>query len=212
MALSIPTYTRGHGPGQPTSCHACSAWPLSLEVLPCARSVICPSTSIVSSKTPHERNSSSMPSGGGRSFVRVRMRLFAARTTKLTWSRALLKLVVAELFPDDLFSELVGNLDRVPRRQWPHVIAIAVALRHSWRRDGLARIARGLRISLTTTPVARTIATTSHPTITDTDSPARLGPVKALRFAPTPRSGARGLDRRTRSSHGPASYVMVGQF
>jgi hypothetical protein len=80
------------------------------------------------------------------------MRLFTARTTKLTWSRALLKLVVAELFPDDLFTELVGNLNRVPRRQWPHVIAIAVALRHSWRRDGLTRIARGLRISLTTTP------------------------------------------------------------
>ena len=80
------------------------------------------------------------------------MRLFTARTTKLTWSRALLKLVVAELFPDDLFTELVGSLDRVPRRQWPHVIAIAVALRHSWRRDGLTRIARGLRISLTTTP------------------------------------------------------------
>jgi hypothetical protein len=75
------------------------------------------------------------------------MRRFATRTAKLTWSRALLKLVVAELFPDDLFTELVGNLDRVPRQQWPHVIAIAVALRHSWRRDGLSRIARGLRIS-----------------------------------------------------------------
>ena len=80
------------------------------------------------------------------------MRLFTARTVRLTWSRALLKLVVAELFPDDLFTELVGNLDRVPRRQWPHVVAIAVALRHSWRRDGLTRIARGLRISLTTAP------------------------------------------------------------
>ena len=37
------------------------------------------------------------------------MRLFAARTTKLTWSRALVKLVVEELYPDDLFTELVGN-------------------------------------------------------------------------------------------------------
>jgi hypothetical protein len=79
------------------------------------------------------------------------MRSFAARTATLPWSRALLKLVVAELFPDDLFRELVGNLDRVPRRQWPHVIAIAVALRHSWRRDGLTRIAKRLRVSLTTT-------------------------------------------------------------
>ena len=80
------------------------------------------------------------------------LRLFAARTMKLAWSRALVKALVEELFPDDLFTEFVGNLDRVPRRQWPHVLAIAVALRHSWRRDGLARIARRLRVSLTTTP------------------------------------------------------------
>jgi hypothetical protein len=80
------------------------------------------------------------------------MRLFAARTAKLAWSRALVKLVVSELFPDDLFTELVGNLDRVPRRQWPHVVAIAVALRQSWQRDGLTRIARRLRVSLTMQP------------------------------------------------------------
>ena len=76
------------------------------------------------------------------------LRLFAAHAKKLTWSRTLLKLIVDELFPDDLFAELIGNLDRVPPRQWPRVIAIAVALRHSWRRDGLARVARRLRISL----------------------------------------------------------------
>ncbi len=80
------------------------------------------------------------------------MRLFAARTAKLPWSRGLLKALVEELYPDDLFTELVGNLDRVPRRQWPHVLAIAVALRHSWRRDGLARIARRLHLSLATNP------------------------------------------------------------
>jgi hypothetical protein len=76
------------------------------------------------------------------------LRLFAARTTKLTWSRALLKSVVEELYPEDLFTELIGNLDRVPPRQWPRVLAIAVALRHSWRRDGLVRIARRLHVSL----------------------------------------------------------------
>ena len=74
------------------------------------------------------------------------IRLFAARTTNLTWSRALLKLVVGELFPDDLFRELVGNLDRVPPRRWPQVVAIAVALSHSWRRGGLQRIAERLRV------------------------------------------------------------------
>jgi hypothetical protein len=78
------------------------------------------------------------------------VRLFAARTTRLHNSRALLKLVVEELYPDDLFTELVGDLDRVPLRRWPQVLAIAVALRHSWRRDGLANIARRLQVSLAT--------------------------------------------------------------
>ena len=81
------------------------------------------------------------------------LRLLAARTTKLQWSRALLKLVVHELYPDDLFSELIGNLDRVPRRRWPQVIALAVALRHSWRQDGLTRLVRSLRITTATSPV-----------------------------------------------------------
>src|SRR5258708_7460562 len=65
-------------------------------------------------------------------------------------ARALLKLLVEELYPDDLFTELVGNLDCVPRRRWPQVVAIAIALRHSWRRDGLARIAKRLGVALTT--------------------------------------------------------------
>jgi hypothetical protein len=81
------------------------------------------------------------------------LRLLAARMTKLQWSRALLKLVVHELYPDDLFSELIGNLDRVPRRRWPQVIALAVALRHSWRQDGLTRFVRSLRITTASSPV-----------------------------------------------------------
>jgi hypothetical protein len=76
------------------------------------------------------------------------MHLFASRAAELTWSRALLRAVVEELYPDNLFSELVGNLDRVPSRHWPRVIAIAVALRHSWRQDQLARLAQRLRLSL----------------------------------------------------------------
>ena len=75
------------------------------------------------------------------------LRLLAARTTKLQWSRALLKLVVHELYPDDLFSELIGNLDGVPPRRWPQVIALAVALRHSWRQDGLTQIVKSLHVA-----------------------------------------------------------------
>ena len=83
------------------------------------------------------------------------LRLFAARTTKLQWSRALLKLVVHELYPDDLFSELIGNLDRVPARRWPQVIALAVALRYSWRQDGLSRIVRSLQVPTASSPVTK---------------------------------------------------------
>ena len=111
------------------------------------------------------------------------MRLFAARTQKLPWSRALLKLVVEELFPDDLFSELIGNLERVPQRKWPHMLAIAVALRHSWRRDGLARVARRLRVSL---------ATASTPKSSRRRSTQRKSRPSRRRFSgsPRPRQGS----------------------
>ena len=89
------------------------------------------------------------------------LRRFAARARHLTWSRALLRLIVAELYPDDLFQELVGKLDRVPRRHWPQVLAIAVALRHSWRRDGLTRLAKALRVSLADQGSSR--GTSRHP-------------------------------------------------
>src|SRR6476469_4461378 len=80
------------------------------------------------------------------------LRLLVARTTKLQWSRALLKLVVHELYPDDLFTELIGNLDRVPPRRWPQVIALAVALRYSWRQDGLSRIVQSLQVPTASSP------------------------------------------------------------
>jgi hypothetical protein len=87
------------------------------------------------------------------------MRLFATRATKLTWSRTLLKLVIQELYPDDLFTELIGDLDHIPPRRWPGVIAVAVALRHSWRRDGLARIARRQHVPLTASERAHAAST-----------------------------------------------------
>ena len=83
------------------------------------------------------------------------LRRFAARATGLRWTRALVKLVVTELTTDDLFVTLVGPLQRVPRGQWPRAVAIAVALRHSWRRDALTSIARRLHVSLADATHAR---------------------------------------------------------
>ena len=122
------------------------------------------------------------------------IRTFAERAATLTWSRALLKLVVEELYPDDLFTELVGNLDRVPARQWPRVLAIAVALRRSWRRDGLARVARRLRISLTTPPDRterrRQCPSPTRPSRIPFSGSPRLRPGSPLRFDPA-RRGSR---------------------
>jgi hypothetical protein len=109
------------------------------------------------------------------------MRQFAARTAKLTWSRALLKLVVAELFPDDLFTELVGNLDRA---------APALAPRHRDRRRAPPQLATRRSLARRQTaphlhrhePIARTIATTARPTIT---TPIlRLASAPSRRVAP----------------------------
>src|SRR5436190_12644283 len=115
------------------------------------------------------------------------VRVFAARAAKLTWSRALLKLVVEELYPDDLFWELIGNLDRVPRRKWPSVLAIAVALRHSWRRDGLARIAKRLRVSLATTSSRARSHRQSRPSRARFSGSPRPRQGAPLRFAPAKR-------------------------
>ena len=120
------------------------------------------------------------------------MRLFATRAAKLTWSRALVKLLVEELYPDDLFTELIGRLDRVPPRQWPRVIAIALALRHSWRRDGLARVARRLHVSLSTKGTSRRRSTSqrsrpSQPRLSGSPRPRQGSP---LRFDPA-RRGSR---------------------
>ena len=119
--------------------------------------------------------------------------LFATRTATIHWSRALVKLVGAEWFPDDRWTALVRNRDRMPREQGPHVIAIAVALLSRWRRDCLSHVARRRHSSIAPNPFQERSPnrTPDHHAI---DSRARLGPVKALRFASTPRGGAGGLD------------------
>jgi hypothetical protein len=95
----------------------------------------------------------------------------------------------------------------LPVRCYPQAIAVAIALRHSWQPDQLTRLAKRLGIALSTNdlPVDRSTAPQTSVARTPTkrgrtrghhrrDSVARLSPVKALRFAPTP-FGASGLDR-----------------
>ena len=121
------------------------------------------------------------------------MRLMAARTRHLAWSRAVVSVRLDERQPDDLFTEIVGPPNRLTLAQFPQAVAIALLLRHSWRQVDLTRIARRLGITLT----AKTFQNihSNRRGHHEVHSPARLGPVKALRSAPTPTRGADGLDR-----------------
>src|SRR5205814_10710297 len=79
------------------------------------------------------------------------------RTGSVTigWSRTLLTLLVDELQVKDRFFELIGDVRHLPIRQYPQAIAVAIALRHSWRPDDLAHLARRLRITLSVTALSR---------------------------------------------------------
>lgn len=68
------------------------------------------------------------------------LRQFARRTARLKWTRALLLVLLDELYVDDLFDDLVGDPLKVAPSQYPQAVALAIALRHSWRPDDLAEV------------------------------------------------------------------------
>lgn len=74
------------------------------------------------------------------------LRRIASRTVDLAWSQPLLRLLIEELYVDETFQELVGPLQSIPVRRFPHVIAVALVLRHSWRPDDLRQFAKHLGI------------------------------------------------------------------
>jgi ParB/RepB/Spo0J family partition protein len=77
------------------------------------------------------------------------LQLIASRTAKLPWSRGLMATLLEELNIDGSFTELVGRPQGLPTRRYPQAIAVALALRHSWRREELVKFARRLGIKLT---------------------------------------------------------------
>ena len=56
-------------------------------------------------------------------------------------------LILDELYADDSFSVLVGKPE-TPIRHYPQALAIAIALRHSWRRDDLQQVADRLGLTM----------------------------------------------------------------
>jgi hypothetical protein len=84
-----------------------------------------------------------------RRTIRPRLlRLFAERTATLAWSRTLLALLLDELHTENFFMELVGSPRHLAVRHYPQAVAVAIALRRSWRPDELSRLAKRLRIAL----------------------------------------------------------------
>jgi hypothetical protein len=72
------------------------------------------------------------------------LRCLARQLKTLTWSPALLALLLDELYVEDIFSDVVGDPDTIPAQGYAHAVAVAIALRHSWRPDDLEAVARRL--------------------------------------------------------------------
>ena len=74
------------------------------------------------------------------------LRALAERARGLSWSPVILEALLAELHVDDQVVALVGEPRSLSVRAYPQVIAVALALRHSWRHDDLSALIRRLRL------------------------------------------------------------------
>ena len=114
-----------------------------------------------------------------RSELRPRaVRLIAERATKLPWSPMLLRLLLEDIRPDDLFLEVLGKPDRIAVKHYPQALAIALALRHSWQRQDLLTFSKRLGVKVTSKDLASTPTPSPH------DAEASSAPARA-RKTPT---------------------------
>jgi len=75
-----------------------------------------------------------------------------------------------ELNIDAMFTDLVGRPQGLPTRRYPQAIAVALALRHSWRREELMKFAKRLGVKLTAKDLSEVpSANGSDATATDAD-------------------------------------------
>jgi ParB/RepB/Spo0J family partition protein len=96
------------------------------------------------------------------------VRLIAERTAKLTWSPMLLRLLLEEIRPDELFLEVLGKPDRIAVKHYPQAVAIALALRHGWQRDDLFVFSKRLGVKVASKDLAHAPA----PPTPDPESPS----------------------------------------
>lgn len=74
------------------------------------------------------------------------LRLIARRVKTLSWTPALLALLLDELYVDDLYTDVVGDPETIPPHGYASAVAVAIALRHSWQPNDLAAIADRLGV------------------------------------------------------------------
>ena len=78
----------------------------------------------------------------------------------------LLRLLLEDVQPDELFLDVIGKAERLPVKRYAQAVAVALALRHSWERDDLLRFSKRLGVKVT----SKDLAVTSTDTATDADA------------------------------------------
>jgi hypothetical protein len=74
----------------------------------------------------------------------------------MKWSATLFEALLEEFHLDDLFVDLVGDPQSLSSSHYPRAVAVALALRHSWRPDDLSDLVSRLGISGRRRPTPRT--------------------------------------------------------
>lgn len=69
---------------------------------------------------------------------------FAVKVRGLTWTRTLFLSLLDELRVGDDFEVIIGSPTRLAPARYPEAVAVAIALRRSWRPEDLAAVTASL--------------------------------------------------------------------
>lgn len=75
------------------------------------------------------------------------LRALARQFKRLRWSPTLVELLLEELYVTDELSALLAPVGDLSPGRYPQLVAVALALRHSWRPDDLREIAKRLGVT-----------------------------------------------------------------
>jgi len=75
------------------------------------------------------------------------LRLLVQATHGFQWTPGLIHLLLEELYVEDDIIALLGAMHTANERRIPQMVAVAIALRHSWRVDDFYGIVRRLNVT-----------------------------------------------------------------